>query len=736
MSILNLGKPLSTERAKSAVAGSDLPVPKPVAPVGTAGSTTKAPPPTSFGQAHTLALAAAQKALGYTEAPTTKPRGTGTQAAVLGLGFREKPRAKALRAGVLAALAGLQLLSVTTSTVSQPQGGLPSVSSQHRSVLDVRIQNAGHIQRGDLRALSDVQTLLSAWTAQQASDPSFVVTASRANDLLLAGLLPATPDGNDIVAFSRSFLGQDTKELIATLLDGNAFALDASARTLWERAIGRTQAVSADGKLKIMGDQSGGQLRLIGIPGADVEVVNLSDAAGQRSGVDDGTVVGQVGADGTFAGPVALQAGDELRVRMKLPEGTTTEWVRFSAEGLGADTRNAQVALFRIGLTDKGNDQIELSNVNNRRMISEPGAMLRFVNERTQQIVDVQVNAKGTFDAGIFLPGQAGDSFSVRASDRKNNTDFSAVAGVIRVGGSGLSVQLPDPALHAGDIDAAGKPKFNVERFWGPLVDAGGIQATDVTQGQIANCYLAAAVSSVAHHRPGFLNDSIRVALEDGGKFTLREWQTANLDSEFLKNAVVEFRFFERVVRNGVPTYSEVWQPVDTDLYVRSWGGPAYGADDGPRGTAEMELWWSLLEKAYADWKGDYNTVGNGGQMTMAFRALVGEDTTVIDISATNKSAAWDRIVKSVDRGRPIGAGTQGPSEGISYANTGLYAAHGYSVFAYEEKDGVKYVQLRNPWGQGEPMPGDGKNDGIFSLNLDDFVRYFAQLYSTKDRQP
>jgi len=64
-----------------------------------------------------------------------------------------------------------------------------------------------------------------------------------------------------------------------------------------------------------------------------------------------------------------------------------------------------------------------------------------------------------------------------------------------------------------------------------------------------------------------------------------------------------------------------------------------------------------------------------------------------------------------------------------SYANSGVYANHAYSVLGYEVKDGVKYVQVRNPWGESEPFPGDGKNDGIFKLKLDDFTKLYSTLY-------
>ena len=49
-------------------------------------------------------------------------------------------------------------------------------------------------------------------------------------------------------------------------------------------------------------------------------------------------------------------------------------------------------------------------------------------------------------------------------------------------------------------------------------------------------------------------------------------------------------------------------------------------------------------------------------------------------------------------------------------------------TITFEVKDGKKYVQLRNPWGESEPS-GNGANDGIFKLKLDDFAPSVLTLH-------
>jgi hypothetical protein len=43
------------------------------------------------------------------------------------------------------------------------------------------------------------------------------------------------------------------------------------------------------------------------------------------------------------------------------------------------------------------------------------------------------------------------------------------------------------------------------------------------------------------------------------------------------------------------------------------------------------------------------------------------------------------------------------------------------------QENGVKYVHLRNPWGESEPA-GNGLDDGVFKLPLDQFMSLFSGI--------
>ena len=63
------------------------------------------------------------------------------------------------------------------------------------------------------------------------------------------------------------------------------------------------------------------------------------------------------------------------------------------------------------------------------------------------------------------------------------------------------------------------------------------------------------------------------------------------------------------------------------------------------------------------------------------------------------------------------------------FANTGVYGDHTYTVMDAFEKNGVKYIKLRNPWGESEPS-GNGKDDGIFQLKLDDMPKWYSVVWT------
>jgi hypothetical protein len=488
----------------------------------------------------------------------------------------------------------------------------------------------------------------------------------------------------------------EKKDLVA-ILDQGTVPLAPGARAFLEAVVGRAPQPpppppAGNGDLKVAGNQASG-LSGTAKAGDSIEAINISAAPGGRLHMDDTMEIAKADASGAFTnakltGDQALQEGDLIRLRARHADGTTGDWVTVKATGVGAkDTRNAVVAIFRIGLVDAGNGKVGVSNINASRQVSEPGATLQFTNTRTNEKTKVVVTAEGGFPPDFQVGGKPGDVFSIAASDGANNTDFATAVA----------------KLHKDELNADGSPKFSTKRFTGPLFKDGP-SPSDVQQGQIGDCYFPSAMAGLAKFSPEAIQNLIK---ENGdGTYTVN--------------------FKEKDYSTG--RFRDVPIKLDGDLYVRSWGGPLYGATLGAdKGEKTMELWFPLVEKAYAQWKGSYNDIGSGGMSNDVFEAVLGRDGRSTGVYPGSEASVWSTIKKEIDAKHPVSAGTHGEDESALYTNTGVYADHSYSVLGYVEKNGEKYVTLRNPWGESEPA-GNGPNDGVFDLKLADFTKLYSSL--------
>jgi len=439
--------------------------------------------------------------------------------------------------------------------------------------------------------------------------------------------------------------------------------------------------------------------------GVTIEVVNLTEIPMMRYHSNEAFELAT--ADhGRFSGKMSVSAGDYVRVRARDASGKTSSWVTVRADSLGDDTENAKVALFRIGLDANEDGTVEIEAVNKTRPISEPNAKLAFVNEATGTRTVVTLDELGYFQGTPTLPGKPGDTYSVRATDGVNDTALANEVGKLTVSGGGSNrgtFDLPDPAMHKDECRPDGTPRYSKERYTGPLWGAEGPKCDEVKQGQIGDCYLPSAAAAVAFCRPDIIQNMVRH--EGGGKYvvTFREhtWYGTNKKKEI---------------------------EVDADLWERSYGGPVYGSCLNSRKSDEMHLWWPLIEKAYAVWKGDFNKIGNGGSSSAVMAAMMGKSSMSRTIYEGRDDEIWRLVKEKVDAELPVSFGTD--SDARRYSGTGVFKNHSYSCMGYKVEDGTRYVKVRNPWGESEPYPGDGNNDGIFWLPIDKLCKLFVTFYS------
>jgi hypothetical protein len=380
------------------------------------------------------------------------------------------------------------------------------------------------------------------------------------------------------------------------------------------------------------------------------------------------------------------------------------------------------------GLTIIGDQKNGLSGV------TKPGAIIEAINisaapagrlHMDDTMVIARADASGRFDMAKLTGDQAmreGDLIRMRARyadgttsdwltvkahgiEARDSRNAKTVGKVkVRGGAPGTTDLIPDPALHRDELNADGTPKFGKKRFTGPLfID--GAKPGDVQQGQLGDCYFPAAMAAIAQAAP----DAITNLIKDNGDgtytvtFKQRDWLTGR--------------------------FKDVPIKVDGDLYTGAWGGPLYGRSSNSADPRKMELWFPLVEKAYAQWKGSYDAIGDGGAMKDVFENCLGVETGSMSLAHASADKVWERIVSSVDNHKPVGAGTYGEDKRARYTNTGVVADHAYSILGYKKgANGERFVVLRNPWGQSEPA-GNGPNDGVFKLKLEDFTRLYKTLY-------
>ena len=260
---------------------------------------------------------------------------------------------------------------------------------------------------------------------------------------------------------------------------------------------------------------------------------------------------------------------------------------------------------------------------------------------------------------------------------------------------AGDPTNLPDPKPRKKD--------GNLDKSWftGPLF-LQGVEATDVKQGALGDCYYVAALAAVAHRDPKAIEDAVK----DNGDGTYT------------------CRFYPKV--GGAPKHVDV----DGELYVNASGAPKYAKSEDAKEPDKMELWPAILEKGYAAFKGDFDEMGNGGKVSTVLQNLYGQKTKYVPIQERTLDNLWKFISEAKKGSWPMVALTFGKKHEDAkalYKGIKLYPSHAYSILDSRKENGQRYVTLRNPWGKSEPG-NDGKNDGIFELTLEDFKKYYMDL--------
>lgn len=245
---------------------------------------------------------------------------------------------------------------------------------------------------------------------------------------------------------------------------------------------------------------------------------------------------------------------------------------------------------------------------------------------------------------------------------------------------------LKDPAVIKADQDRLEQQVIaHAELF------RNGVSEKDPEQLYIGDCYLLASMSAVAHAHPEIIEHAFKS----------------------LGNGKYEVTLYDGHLKPTTVT-------IDHDLPRNDWYGAYYATAHDKK-----ELWPALLEKAFATRAGSYGKI-EGGMPGDAMRALTGKKSvdTLTRGNHITADAMFEKLDAAMKAHQPTTAATYGESSNAKYTGTNIFADHTYTVLGTSTEGGVKYVTLRNPWGNTEPT-GNGRDDGIFKLDMPTFMNLF-----------
>lgn len=176
-----------------------------------------------------------------------------------------------------------------------------------------------------------------------------------------------------------------------------------------------------------------------------------------------------------------------------------------------------------------------------------------------------------------------------------------------------------------------------------------------------------------------------------------------------------------------------------------------------------LELWVSIIEKAYMKLCGGYDFPGsNSGVDLFSLTGWIPErihfakDPNNIKDYETHHERAWERILSASSYGDClITVSTQSDLDDGTAEEVGLVKGHAYAVLAVSQtRNGTRLLQLKNPWAhkswkgryssndrQGwsnpsfcqevgyDPNLASKNDDGVFFICWDDIMKYFKNFH-------
>ena len=226
--------------------------------------------------------------------------------------------------------------------------------------------------------------------------------------------------------------------------------------------------------------------------------------------------------------------------------------------------------------------------------------------------------------------------------------------------------------------------------------DADAIDARDVSQGQVADCFVFACLAALSQTPDG--RDLLRRAIVEnkGADGNVTGWTVT---------------LHQRETHFTGATFRDVQVTVDSAFVVGHGAARRASADKG----SPQEVWPLVLEKALAKYLGGYETLNRGGDPAAVMALLVGREATSVSLDWPDRwvqgygarelasDLAAGKFVVLISRADLAAVPDAPVHPGASAPAHGLFADHAYFVIGVEEHDGRQLVRVGNPWGFGQP---------------------------------
>lgn len=278
------------------------------------------------------------------------------------------------------------------------------------------------------------------------------------------------------------------------------------------------------------------------------------------------------------------------------------------------------------------------------------------------------------------------------------------------------------------------------------FMDKSGMNARDIKQGELGDCWFMTALSLLGGRRPveimGNMDPELLEKLDDGGQITNGMYEQLEhgifpcLFHIYVTKGIYIFRFFK--------DYQKRYVIIDDKIPCRQSKVPIYGQDPD-----DKEFWVSLIEKAYAKLHGSYSSL-RSGFIDEALTDLTSKVPEKIKLeylkSESNPCESdiegeWKRF-NTLNTIAMLGCSAQGETEGpMKYqgVSCGILSGHAYALldFLQIEKSGGKkrsrLIRMRNPWADTEWLLKWADNSDEIKHNNNKIIEEYKKIIQEKE---